>query len=83
MVFPTACVGDGRFSWEYLLPACTIASENMASSFQDFLAETFASYSPSDSHLALETILAAFLSAHVLGDSLLFMWSPFPSSWLL
>lgn len=35
-----------------------IASENMASSFQDFLAETFASYSPDDSHLALETIFS-------------------------
>lgn len=30
-----------------------IASENTASSFQDFRAETFASYSPDDSHLAL------------------------------
>lgn len=42
----------------YLLPACMIASENMASSFQDFLAETSASYSTDDSHLALETIFS-------------------------
>lgn len=47
----------------YFLPACTIASENMASSFKDFLAETFTSYSPDDSHLALETIFSCFYSS--------------------
>lgn len=44
----------------HLLPACRIASESMASSFQDFPAENFASCSPDDSHLVLETIFSCF-----------------------
>lgn len=44
----------------YLLPACMTASENMASSFWDFLGETLARYSPDDSHLVLETIFSYF-----------------------
>lgn len=44
----------------YLFPACMIASESMASSFQDFPAENFVRCSPDDSHLVLETIFSCF-----------------------
>lgn len=37
-----------------------IASKSMASFFQDFPAEIFASCSPDDSHLVLETIFSCF-----------------------
>lgn len=47
----------GRLYW---LPVCMIASKSMASSFQDFPAEIFASCSPDDSHLVLETIFSCF-----------------------
>ena len=60
-VSPETHAGGGSFLQEdFICFICMIVSENMASSFQGFLAETFASYSPDDSHLALKTIFSCF-----------------------